>query len=125
MALEQRPRGVGQRRDAGLTRHQMVVEPGGPAHRLAGVVHDEVEALEAGEHLPAEGLDARRVPQVDAVDGETIAPRGEVGLARVALRGIVRKARRGDDTRAGTQQHDRRVIADLDARAGHERHAPA
>ena len=63
--------------------------------------------------------------EVDAVDGEAVAPFLEVGLARVAARGVVREARGDDHARAGTETHDRRVVADLHARAREKRDAAA
>ena len=73
----------------------------------------------------AERLDARRVAQVEAEDLEAVAPLGEVGLLRVARRRIAREARGDDQLRAGAQQLESRLVADLHAAAGEQRHAAA
>ncbi len=54
-----------------LERHHVAIELGWPAHCLAGVVDDEVEPLTLvvpGQQKVTEGLDARRVAQVEAED---------------------------------------------------------
>ncbi len=73
----------------------------------------------------AERLDARRVAQVEAEDLEPVAPLLEVGLRGVAGRRVAREARRDDQLRAGAQQLDPRLVADLDAPAGEQRDAAA
>jgi hypothetical protein len=78
----------------------VAVEVGRPAHRLARVVDDEVEPVARREQVRAERLDARRVPQVEPEDLEPLAPVGEVGLLRVARRGVAREARGDDQLRA-------------------------
>src|SRR5581483_4213883 len=108
-----------------LAAHQMIVEADRATDGLACVVQDDVEAVVVREELPTERLDARRVTEVDAVDREAIAPLREVGLARVAIGGVPREARRHDYACAGAEEHDRRLIPDLDARAGDQRHASA
>ncbi len=70
-------------RAARLDLHHVPVEVRRPAHGLAGVVDDEVEPVARLVQVPAERLDARRVPQVEAVDLEPLAPVVEVGLLRV------------------------------------------
>ena len=103
----------------------MLVEVGRTPHGLAGVVDDEVEAIARGQQLAAERLDARRVAQVESEDLEAIAPLGEVRLLRVARRGVAREARRDDELRAGAQQLEAGLIADLHAPAGEQRDAAA
>ena len=71
----------------------------------------------------AERLDARRVAQVEPEDLEPVAPLVEVGLLRVAGRGVAREARRDDQLRAGAQQLDPGLVADLHAAAGEQRDA--
>jgi hypothetical protein len=73
----------------------------------------------------AEQLDARRVPQIDAVDVEPARPLGSVDLAREPARGIAREPRRDDHLGARAQQEHRGLIADLHAPAGDERDAAA
>ena len=70
----------------------------------------------------AERLDARRVAQVEAEDLEPVAPLLEVGLGGVAGRGVAREARRHDQLRAGAEQLDPGLVADLHPAAGEERH---
>ena len=101
------------------------VEVGRPAHGLAGVVDDEVEPVPRREQVRAERLDARRVAQVEPEDLEPVAPVVEVRLARVPGRGVAREARRDDQLRAGAQQLDPRLVADLHAAAGEQRDAAA
>ena len=73
--------------------------------------------------MRAERLDARRVAQVEPEDLEPVAPLVEVGLLRVAIRGIAREARGDDELRARPQQLDPRLVPDLHAPAGEQRDA--
>ena len=77
------------------------------------------------EQVLAERLDARRVAQVEAEDLEAVAPVREVRLLRVAGRRVAREARRHDQLRAGAQQLDPGLVADLHAAAGEQRDAAA
>ena len=52
------------------------VEAGRPAHRLARVVEDEVEAVRARVEGVGEALHGGGEPQIEAVDLEAPAPRG-------------------------------------------------
>ena len=101
------------------------VEGGRPADGLAGVVDDEVEPVARRHQLVAERLDARRVPEVEAEDLEPVAPLGEVGLARVAGGGVAGEAGGDDETRAGPQQLEPGLVADLDPPAREQRHRAA
>src|SRR5262249_35829998 len=83
---------------------QVVVESRRPPDRLARIVDDEVEAVVAVHDLATERLDARRVPEVDAVNRQPVAPVGEIGLARVAARGVAWEARRHDYAGAGAEE---------------------
>ena len=105
--------------------HHVRVEVGRTAHRLAGVVDDEVEPVARGQQLAAERLDARRVPQVESEDLEPVAPVAEVGLGGVARGGVAGKARGDDEVRARAQQLEPGLVADLDPPAGEQRHAAA
>ena len=116
-------RHVGQRRR--LLRHHVRVEVGRTAHGLAGVVDDEVEPRPRGQQLAAERLDARRVTQVETEHLEAVAPLGEVGLLGVAAGGVAGEARGDDEVRAGAQQLQPGLVADLHAAAGEQRHASA
>ena len=108
---------------AGLEVEQVRIEGRRPAHRLAGVVDQDVEAAEAPFEVPREDLDRRRVAQVEPVDLEAVLPLREVALARVALGGVVGKARGGDHLAAGAQDLERGLEADLHPRARDHRHA--
>jgi hypothetical protein len=88
-------------------------------------VDDEVERGQVLEEVLREGLDAGRVAQVEPVDLEALAEVVEVGLAGEAHCGVTREARGHDHPRAGAQQLDGRLVADLHARPGDERHAAA
>src|SRR5262245_4744928 len=103
----------------------MRIEPRGPANGLACVLDDEIEAGKAAFEQARERLHARREAQIEPVNLEPIAPRGEVALPRVTARRIVRKTRRHDDTRTRTEKQDRRLVSNFDAPTGHERHAAA
>ena len=108
-----------------LLRHHVRVELGRPADGLAGVVDDEVEALARGDQVAAERLHARRVAQVETEDLEPMAPVAEVGFLRVARRGVARKPGRHDEVRAGAQELQAGLVADLHAPAGQQRDASA
>ena len=77
------------------------------------------------EQVPAERLDARRVAQIEAEDLQPMAPLREVRLRGIARRRVAREARGDDELRAGAQQLDARLVADLHAPAGEQRDAPA
>ncbi len=98
------------------------VELGWPAHRLAGVVHDVVEACVASVDVLAERLDAGRVPQVEPVHLQPVDPVPGVGLLGVAAGGIPGKPGGDDQGGAGPEQLDAGLVADLDPSAGEQRH---
>ena len=106
---------------AGLELHHVPVEVRRPAHGLARVVDDEVEPVARLVQMPAELLDARRVPQVEAEDLEPVAPDVEVGLLRVPGRRVPRKPRRHDQRGPGPQQLDPGLVADLHPPAREQR----
>ena len=99
------------------------VELGRATHCLARVVDYEVEPVVCAQQVPAELLDRRRVSQVEAVDLEAVTPLGKVALLRVALGRVTRKSCRHDQPRAGAQQLDAGLVADLHAAAGQQRDA--
>ncbi len=103
-----------------LALEHVPVELGRPAHGLAGVVDDEVEPVVVRAQVVAERLDARRVPQVEPEDLQPLAPLLEVVLARVPLGRVAGEARGHDQVRAGAQELDPRLVADLDPPAGEE-----
>ncbi len=113
----------GQRRI--LPRHHVRIEFRRPAHRLAGVVDDEIQAVAGLAQMPAKRLHARRVPQIEPENLQPVAPFGKVRFLRVARRRIARKTRRHNQMRPGPEQFDAGLIADFDAAAGEQRHAPA
>jgi hypothetical protein len=71
------------------------------------------------------GFDARGMPKIQPVDLQAILEGVEVRLAAVAQRCIARKARAHEHARARAQQHDRRLVADLHARAADVCHPSA
>src|SRR5665213_1157582 len=101
----------------GLGGHHVRVKIWWPADSLAGVVDDEVEARASGHEIAAEGLHARHMPEVEADDLEPVCPLAEIGLFRVARGRIAREPRRDDEMRAGAEQFQPRLIANLDAAA--------
>ena len=109
----------------GLAVEHVPVEGRRAPHGLARVVDDEVEPVAGRQEVRAEGLDARRVPQVEPEDLEPVAPVLEVRLGGVAARPH-RAGTGGDDQRgAGAQQLDPGLVADLHAPAGEQRDAAA
>ena len=114
---------VAQRRP--FRRHHVRVEVGRTPDGLAGVVDDEVEPFARGDEVAAERLDGGRVAQVETEDFESVTPIAEVGLLRVARRGVPREARRDDEVRAGAEELQAGLVADLDASAGEQRDTAA
>jgi hypothetical protein len=96
-----------------------------PAHGLACVIDDEVETRARLQHLAAERLDARRVPEVETENLEPIGPFAKIGLARIARRRIVREACCYDKVRSRAKQLEAGLISDLHATACQKRHTAA
>src|SRR5439155_6388927 len=96
---------------------------GRAADGLAGVVDDEVEPVAGREQLVAEGLDARRVPEVEPEDLEPVSPAAEVRFPGVARRRVAGEAGGDDQPGAGPEQLNAGLVADLDASAGEQRSA--
>ena len=114
------------RAERGLALHHVAVELGRPAHRLAGVVDDEVEPVPrrragARQNASTLGVWRRSRPKISSRSPHV----GEVGLPRVARGRVAREARRDDQVRAGAQQLDAGLVADLHAPAGEQRDAAA
>src|SRR5689334_3588821 len=103
----------------------MTIEARGPPDGLTRIVNEEVETLFGAIEMPRERFDTRRMAEIDSVDLEAIAEALEVRLARVAKRGVTRKARAHDDPRTRAKKENRRLVADLHARAADECHATA
>ena len=114
---------VAQRRP--FCRHHVRVELRRTPDGLAGVVDDEVEALARGDEVAAERLHGGRVAQVETEDFEPMTPIAEVGLLRVARRGVAREPCRDDEVRAGAEELQAGLVADLDAPAGEQRDTAA
>src|SRR5258706_13000226 len=98
----------------------MLVEIGRAADSLAGVVDDEVQSLLRRQHFLAERFDARRMPEIEAVDLESVGPLIEIVLAGVAAGRVARKPRSHDQTRARAKELDTCLIADFDASPGEQ-----
>jgi hypothetical protein len=114
-------REVGRHR-LGLDGEQMGIEAGWAAHRLRGIVEEEVEAVLGVDQIAREQLDRGGVAEVQAVHLEPMPPGGEIRLLRITPHGIVREPRGRDDVGARAQQLQRGLEADLDAGPGDERH---
>ena len=106
-------------------RHHVRVEVGWTPDGLTGVVDDEVEALARGDEVAAERLHGGRVAQVEPEDFEPVTPVAEVGLLRVARRGVPREPCGDDEVRAGAEELQAGLVADLDAAAGEQRDTAA
>ena len=63
--------------------------------------------------------------QIESEDLQPIRPLRKIRLLRIAHRRVAGEARGDDQLRAGPQQLDARLIADLHASAREQRHAPA
>jgi hypothetical protein len=63
------------------------------------------------------------VAQIEAEDLQPIGPLLEIRLRCITRRGVAREARGHDQMRAGAQQFEAGLIADLHAAAGQQRHA--
>ena len=105
-----------------LAVHHVAVEVRRTAHGLTRVVDDVVEPVACRQHVPAERLDAGGVAQVEAEHFEPVTPLGEVGLCRITRRCVTRKAGGDDERGTAPQQLDPRLVPDLHAPAGQERH---
>ncbi len=106
--------------DDAFTLHHVGIKLGRAANGLAGVVDDEIEPRASGEQLLAEGLDAGCVAHVEAEDFETVAPVTKIGFHGVALGGVARKTSGDDELRAGAEEFEAGLIANLDAAPGEE-----
>ena len=109
----------------GLLTHQVGVERGRAAHRLARVVDDHVQARVLAAHHVTERLQHRQVAEVDAVHVQAVTPQPKVGQRGKAVSGVVREARGGNHRRAAPQQLQHRLEPNLHARTRHQRHAAA
>src|SRR5258706_14475502 len=101
----------------------MLVEIGRAADSLAGVVDNEIQSLLRRQPFLAERFDARRMPEIEAVDLEAVGPLIEIVLASVASRRVARKSRRDDQAGAGAKELDARLIADFHASTGQQGNA--
>ena len=72
--------------------------------------------------MTTERFHARRVAEIEPEDFETMAPFGKVRLLGVATSAVPGKACGHDERRTGTQQLDPRLVSDLHATAGQQRH---
>ena len=111
------------RRRGALRLDERRVGARGAAHRLRGVVDQDVQRALRGDGV-GERDDLSGVAQVDADDAQPVQPVGAVGHRGEAAHGVVRKA--GGDGRVGAvaEQSQRDVHADLGAATGEQR-APA
>ena len=66
----------------------MFVERGRTTHRLTRVVYDEIESVIRREQLPAERLDAWRVPEIEPIHLHAITPILEIRLGREPAPGL-------------------------------------
>ena len=106
---------------SGLGLEQMTKEPGRTPHRLTRIVENVVEPRQPLPEKPREQIHARCVAQVEPEDLQACAELAEVQLLRVTARGIDRESRGDDHVRAGAQQLQRGLVADLHACARDER----
>ena len=68
-------------RGARLGRQEIFIETRRATHGLAGVVDYEVESLKRVLDVAGKDLDARRMPQVEAMNVKAVFPFREIGLA--------------------------------------------
>ena len=107
------------RRRGPLRLDERRVGAGSPAHRLGGVVDQDVQRALRG-HGVRERDDLGWVAQVDAHDAQPVQPVGAIGHHREAAHGVVRKT--GGDGRVGAvaEQSQRDIHADLRAATGEQ-----
>jgi len=94
-----------------------------PADCLARVVDDVGQVRLGGVQKVAKALERLEVAQVEPEDLQVGRPAVKVGQRREARRRIHREAGRRQDARAAPQQLERRLKANLDARASEEHDA--
>ena len=117
---------AGRQRRARLAVHHVRVELRRTAHGLAGVVDDEVEPRRASasswrQNASTLGVWRRSRPKISSRSPHS----AKSGSARVARRRVAREARGHDQLRAGAQQLDAGLVADLHPAAGEQRDAAA
>ncbi len=105
--------------------HHVLVERWRTAHRLAGVVDDEVQPVPAVEQHLAECFHARRVPEIQSVDVEPVSPVAKIRFRCVARRRVPREPGRHDELGPAAQQLESCLVADLDPATGEQCHPAA
>ena len=105
--------------------HHVLIKIRRAAHRLTGIVDDEIETITRGDEVTAKGLDTRGVPQIEPENFEPFCPLGKIGFGGVARGRVAWKSRGDDEVGAGTQQLDAGLEADLHAPTCEQRHATA
>ena len=107
------------RRRGALRLDERSVGAGGSAHRLGGVVDQNVQRALRGDGVRKRD-DLSGVAKVDPDDAQPVQPVGAVGHRGEAAHGIVRKA--GGDRRVGAvaEQSQRDIHADLGAATGEQ-----
>ena len=111
------------RRRGALRLDERGVGAGGSAHRLGGVVDQDVQRALRGDGV-GERDHLGGVAQVDADDAQPVQPVGAVGHRGEAAHGVVREAGGDGGVGAVAEQSQRDVHADLGAATGEQR-APA
>ncbi len=100
----------------------VLVETRRTADRLAGVVDDGIEPRTRPQQVPAEGLDAGGVAEVEAEHLEPVTPLGEVGFGRVPPCRITGETGRHHQFGTAAQQLDAGLVADLHPSAREQHH---
>src|SRR5580704_14619406 len=89
---------------------------------LARIIDDEIQAWMGLQQMAAEAFHAGRMPQVKPKDFETMPPLFEIRFLCIAPRRITGEAGSDDQSRSRSQQFKARLITDLHASAGQQRH---
>ena len=106
----------------GLALHQVGVRARAPAHRLGGVVDQDVQRPGGGDII-GERDDLGGIAKVDPHDLEPVDPLWAVGQLGEPADGVAGEAGRHRQVRAIAQQHQGDVHADLGATPGEQRAA--
>ena len=73
------------------------------AHRLTGIVDDEIEPVPRRQQMAAERFHAWRVTQIKAEDFQAMTPFREVSLLRITRGGVTRETGGDNELSSGSQ----------------------
>src|SRR5574341_1719680 len=114
--------GVAGQRSAApfLIFREMGIKTRGPPDGLCGIVNQDVETSISLLYIVGKDLNARNMPQIEAMNMQPVSPCGEPLFVGIPERRVNGKSGRRDHRGAGAQHHERCLIADLHSCAGNE-----